>query len=258
MRNLIVNADDCNLTAGVTRAVLECHENGIVSSTSWMVNLPVDSEWVGRVGQSGIGIGLHLNVTSGRPISDPEKIRSLLKEDGAFKRKDDYVRTPPDPGELAAEYTDQILFFEKLFGRLPTHFDTHHQMHDFPVFMQAIAHVARTHRRPLRRSSLMREPEFERQYPGLVTTQTLWGDLAPHAFWTDEKLEKVLSGLLPGTAEIMCHPGIWDEELQRVTSMTVTREKEYALFSSPHLKKMIDKHKIRLINFSQLEGDRPL
>jgi len=36
VRRLIVNADDFGLTAGVNRAIVETHSNGIVSSTTLM------------------------------------------------------------------------------------------------------------------------------------------------------------------------------------------------------------------------------
>lgn len=253
LRELIVNADDCNLTAGVTRAILECYEKGIVSSTTWMVNLPTDREIVSSVAGSGIGIGVHLNVTSGRPVSSPGDIASLYDEKTkSFKKKNDYLKMPPAPGDLVKEYGKQIVLFEKYFGRAPTHLDTHHQMHDDAVFMQALAHVARDHKLPIRRSALMREPDFEKRYPKMITTRALLGDLSAYAFWTAEKLEKCLSELLPGPAEVMCHPGIWDADLQKATSMTVTREKEYKLFSSPHLKKVLERHSIRLIHFGNL------
>lgn len=252
MRELIVNADDCNLTQGVTRAILECHEKGIVSSTSWMVNLPTDSETISQVTQSGIGVGLHLNVTSGRPVAKADSVASLVLREGFFKKRTDYAKIPPAPGDLVKEYGKQITLFQKQFNRLPTHLDTHHQMHDEPVFMQALAHVAREKKLPIRRSALMRMPDFQKKYPQMVTTQALLGDLNAHAFWTAAKLEEELSRLLPGVSEVMCHPGIWDADLQKVTSMTVTREKEHALFSSAHLKKVLEKHNIRLVDFSHL------
>ncbi len=252
LRELIVNADDCNLTNGVTRAILECHETGIVSSTTWMVNRPTDLEMVSRVAKSGLGVGLHLNVTSGIPVSSPGDIVSLVDDSRLFKKKKDYLKSPPMLSDLVREYGRQIALFEKYFGRTPTHLDTHHQMHDEPVFFQAILHVARERKLPIRRSALMREPDFFKKYPGLVTTQTLLGNLDAHAYWTAEKLEKNLAALLPGRAEVMCHPGIWDEELQGLTSMTVPREKEHALFSLPYLKKLLEKHSIRLIHFGEI------
>lgn len=252
MRSLIVNADDCNLTSGVTHAILECHDQGIVSSTSWLINLPSKPDEVAAVRDSRIGVGLHLNVSLGAPVLKAEDIFSLVTEEGLFKKKSDHELHPPLAGDLVKEYTAQIALFEQKFDRLPTHLDTHHQLHDQPIFMLALSQVAREKKLPIRRSALMQSADFNRTYPGIVTTQALYGNLDAKAFWTLEKLEEVLSTFLPGTAEIMCHPGILDAELQQKTSMTTAREKEHVLFSSPNLKSVLEKHKIKLINFSQL------
>ncbi len=37
---LIVNADDFNLTDGVSRGIVEAYQRGILTSTTAMVNLP--------------------------------------------------------------------------------------------------------------------------------------------------------------------------------------------------------------------------
>lgn len=252
MQSLIVNADDCNLTSGVTHAILECHDQGIVSSTSWLINLPSNPDEVAAVRDSRIGVGIHLNVSLGAPVLNAEDISSLVTEEGLFKKKSDHECLPPLAADLVKEYTAQIKLFEQKFSRLPTHLDTHHQLHDQPVFMLSLSQVARDNKLPIRRSALMQSADFNRIYPGMVTTQALYGDLDAKAFWTLEKLEEVMTSLLPGTAEIMCHPGILNAELQQLTSMTTAREKEYALFSSPNLKSVLKKHKIQLINFSDL------
>jgi len=259
MRSLIVNADDCNLTSGVTHAILECHDQGIVSSTSWLINLPSNRDEVAAVRDSRIGVGLHLNVSLGAPVSGEGAILSLLTDEGLFKKRNDYEAEAPEVSDLINEYQEQIGLFEKVFGRLPTHLDTHHQLHDHPVFMSALCQVANQFKLPIRRSALMQSADFNRIYPGMVTTKTLCGDLDAKAFWTLEKLEEVLASLLPGTAELMCHPGILDADLQKLSSMTIAREKEYALFSSSSLKSLLEKHKIRLIHFGDISwGDRPL
>src|SRR2546425_4133518 len=76
-RRLVVNADDFGLSAGVNRGVLEAHEAGVVSSVSVLVNAPGWTDAAQRlrdVGSPplpppGLGIGLHFNLTTGRPIS---------------------------------------------------------------------------------------------------------------------------------------------------------------------------------------------
>ncbi len=40
LKKLIVNADDFGITEGHTIATIMCHENGIVTSTTMMTNMP--------------------------------------------------------------------------------------------------------------------------------------------------------------------------------------------------------------------------
>src|SRR3989441_11370082 len=70
-RRLVVNADDFGLSAGVNRGILEAHAAGVVSSVSVLVNTPggTDGARLLRGIGPGLGGGLHLNLTTGRPVS---------------------------------------------------------------------------------------------------------------------------------------------------------------------------------------------
>ena len=60
MRRLIVNADDFGLTAGVTDGIVEAHVNGIVTSTSLMVDAAGAAYAVSRAREHpGLSVGLH-------------------------------------------------------------------------------------------------------------------------------------------------------------------------------------------------------
>src|SRR3989338_7288177 len=113
---LIVNADDCNLTPGVTQAILDCHDRGILTSTTFMINLPVEPVTVrALLRRKKLGVGIHLNVTLGKPISEPSQIRSLLSE-GHFRKVQEQTKKLPKAAELAREYQGQINRFRKIFG----------------------------------------------------------------------------------------------------------------------------------------------
>lgn len=275
VRTLIVNADDCNLTSGVTQAILDCHDHGIVTSTTFMVNLPVDSQTTaGLLKRKKLGIGLHLNLTLGRPVSAPRKVPSLVDEDGNFRK---YPILSEDKGglryrraalhgtlkasainlaptkrlfsrkEVEIEYLAQIERFRKIFGRLPTHLDTHHQLHDHALFYTVLASVARRYRLPLRRSrmNLMRTEKRD----GPACPDYLFGNLSATAYWRKEPLLTLLLHLPQGTSEIMCHPGIPDRDLKAVSSFTVGREAEWKLFRSVSLRRFVERQRIRLSHY---------
>ena len=56
-RRLIVNADDYGLTAGVSRGNLDSHRRGIVTSTTLLVNRPVDPALIEQLEDAQTGAG---------------------------------------------------------------------------------------------------------------------------------------------------------------------------------------------------------
>ncbi len=236
-RVLIINADDCNLTPGVTRAILDCHDRGILTSTTFMANLPVQKEDVSRLlKRKNLGIGIHLNVTFGKPLSRPARVPSLLNSGAGFKKVHDQISRLPAAAELLREYQAQIDRFAEMFGRKPTHLDTHHQVHDHPFFLKAFVEVARKNELPVRRSALkitsVRTPDF------------FFGNLSPAGYWTREPLVTILRNLPVGVSEIMCHPGRHDRALEQVSSFREGRQKEWALFRSSFLKTILEQAEI--------------
>ncbi len=248
---LIVNADDCNLTSQVTEAILKSHENGIVTSTTFLINLPFGTGVVREIlARKKLGLGLHLNVTLGKPLAKASLVKSLLQKDGRFKKKDQYSlnKLPPVP-EITEEFKSQLQKFVKTFKRLPTHIDVHHHMHDFRPFLEALAFVAKKHDLPIRWTRLLTEPEIKSVHKGLKTTDHFYGNLDPHTFWTEEVLRHLLFTLPEGRSEIMCHPGWVDDELVAISSLTIPREREYQLFSLKELRRYIDHLGIKLTHF---------
>jgi chitin disaccharide deacetylase len=240
-RHLIVNADDCNLTPGVTQAILDCHDKGILTSTTFMINLPLEPSTVKSLQRrKNLGVGIHLNVTLGKPVSNPAEIRSLLSG-GTFRKVHDQTTKLPKAVELAREYQSQINRFKKAFGYLPTHLDTHHQVHDHPFFLEVLTKVASKNKLPLRRSRLTREAKR--------TTDFIFGNLTVEGYWRKEALETILENLPNGTSEMMCHPGKNDAALKAISSFTSGREAEYKLFSSPAVKAFTVRQGITLTHF---------
>jgi predicted glycoside hydrolase/deacetylase ChbG (UPF0249 family) len=68
-RRLIVNADDFGLTPGVSAGILSAHRHGIVSSTTLLATAAIDAEQLAELRDSSLGVGIHVNLTLGRPLS---------------------------------------------------------------------------------------------------------------------------------------------------------------------------------------------
>ena len=72
MRQLIVNADDFGLTEAVNQGIVHAHNEGIVTSTTLMAGgSAFDSAVSISRSVPCLGIGVHLNLTAGRPVSPP-------------------------------------------------------------------------------------------------------------------------------------------------------------------------------------------
>jgi predicted glycoside hydrolase/deacetylase ChbG (UPF0249 family) len=240
-RSLIVNADDCNLTPGVTQAILDCHDHGILTSTTFMISLPVESSTVRALkSRKNLGVGIHLNVTLGKPVSAAASIKSLLSPDGRFRKFQDQMKKLPKLADVAREYQAQVHRFRKIFGCEPTHLDTHHQVHDHPLFLEALTQTALKNKLPLRRSRLKVEAK---------TTDFIFGNLTVEGYWRKEPLETILENLPQGTSEIMCHPGKNDAALRAISSFTSGREEEWKLFRSPALKDFAARQGITMSHF---------
>src|SRR5205807_3958311 len=82
VKNLIVNADDLGWTEGVNRGILEAFQGGIVTSGSLLANGVAFAEAVMAAKSApGLGVGVHLNLSDGAPVADPETVVSLLNDD---------------------------------------------------------------------------------------------------------------------------------------------------------------------------------
>src|SRR6266481_1430866 len=67
------NADDFGMSAEVNRAIVEAFENNVISSATLMTNMPGFDEACELAHRHRLldKIGLHLNLTSGYPLSAP-------------------------------------------------------------------------------------------------------------------------------------------------------------------------------------------
>lgn len=131
--NLIINADDFGLTQGINDAILDLATLGSISSTTVMVNMPYWEQVMELLRFPNFGIGLHLNLTVGKPVCDPELIPTLLGENGEFLGQNEFrahekkgaVRVEEMHRELSAQY-DRL--YKKIGSRLD-HLDSHQNIH---------------------------------------------------------------------------------------------------------------------------------
>jgi len=140
---LVVNADDGGFADGKDDAILRCARAGLVKSVSVIANGETTAAFVGRARDAGLDLGLHVNLTEGRPLAAQGK--SLTDAGGMFPGKGEAWRRAAadelDAGAVRREVTAQ---WERLtaLGVAPTHVDGHNHVHLFPAVSEVLAELA--------------------------------------------------------------------------------------------------------------------
>ncbi|MBI3287280.1 MAG: ChbG/HpnK family deacetylase [Chloroflexi bacterium] len=248
MRRLIVSADDFGLSPGVNRGVIEAHARGSLTSASLLVNLPASTEALELVRlHPSLDLGLHLNLTLGRPLSPLDEVSTLVDARGCFRSPSRLLvglllrRISLD--EIERELSRQIAYCRGAGLRL-THLDSHLHFHALAPLRGLVARLARAEGIsawrtpdlgrvqlprlvPLFRWKAARSRSAEAEEPASTDYLTL--------LWTRRGfgpplriLERTLAEL-EGTIELVVHPGHADEELRRIDRYVEARERELQL-----------------------------
>ncbi|HTU02484.1 MAG TPA: ChbG/HpnK family deacetylase [Candidatus Sulfotelmatobacter sp.] len=248
-RLLIVNADDFNLTEGVSRGIVAGHQQGIITSTTALVNLPGLERSVEVAGLApGLGVGLHVNLVLGSPVLPAGRVPSLVAG-GQFVRDRERLATAGEPAEIRAEIGAQVERFQMAFGRRPTHLDSHYHVHRHPRVLDALAEVAARLGIPVRAL----DPAMARQLRarGIVASDRAEGDVGPLPYWTPARLMAFVRNLPDGVTEVVAHPGHWDPALA-VSSYARQREAELQALSDPAVREAVAASGAELVSYADL------
>ena len=146
-RVLVVTADDYGLTRGVSEAILDAHERGVLTSTSVLVLGSGFEDTVGLLPASGIGAGVHLAaVGEDPPLLPAREIPTLVDKRGRLARSwrsllPRVMAGRVDPGDLEREFGAQIDAVRDA-GVTVTHLDTHQHVHLWPAIGNVVLRLA--------------------------------------------------------------------------------------------------------------------
>ncbi len=249
-KRLIVNADDLGRTSGINRGVIEAHAQGIVTSASLMINYPatVDAIELTR-SHARLGLGLHIVLSGGgAPVSAASEIKSLLDARGRF-RNDPRGLLDAVGSEIETEVRAQIKRFRALVGRLPTHLDSHHYVHEQPMVLEALIVMAWETGLPIRSLSPAMALQLRSERVAICdhTEKRFHGDNL-----TTEWLIRLIGELQPGTSELICHPGLVDDELRLESRYAEPRQRELVALKGDNVRATLQSLGVRLIRYSDL------
>jgi chitin disaccharide deacetylase len=292
-KRLIVNADDFGMTEGVNRGILESHRHGIVTSTTLLATgAAFESAVAAGREHPRLGIGVHLNLSEGRPVSPPAEIPSLVDPQGrlhltpgklCFAIITGRVRMAEIETELRAQITKAMNA-----GIIPTHVDGHMHVHVLPGVSKAVVKVAQEFHIPavrcpvepasaLRATKARNESLTKRRLislavsanalrlrglaenAGLAYPARFYGIFAT-GYLDTQAIAQILQ-FLPNTAdpcELMCHPGYIDAALADTGGdLQQQRETERAALTSPDTLRELSSNGISLVTYRELIGGPP-
>ena len=248
-KRVIANADDLGRTAGVNRGIIEAHRRGIVTSASLMVGFPAVAEAASLARENAeLGVGLHLTLTDGVPSLSPQQVPDLVDDRGRFHLRPEALEGVP-PAQIQEEARAQLKRFRKLLGRDPTHFDSHHHAHRSPAVLEAVLTLAWETGLPVRQGSADLKQRLEHE--GIPTTEGFVEEFHGEAA-TLEALLAILFAVPVGTTEVMCHPGLVDDELRASSSYADERRKELDVLVHREVRQAIQAVGIKLIHYGEL------
>lgn len=292
MRKLIVNGDDFGFNREITDGIIECYRAGILTSTTLMVNMPA-AQYAAEESKKhpNLSVGIHLNLSVGKPVSEPGTIAELIGPDGNFR---DYIdvfrranRFQLSSEQIEREFSAQI---EKFFGFgiTPSHCDSHHHvaacLQTFPIKIKVLSRYnikrLRTHRgfyRPdktspqkfrlflkMLRANAEKLPnrlyyELQHIYCGLKNLRfpdVRYGfskviSSSPLKF-DIEGWRTLIENMPRGVAELAVHPGLPSDDPMDEPMFRKRRVVEYNLLVNPECKKICQEYNVKLISFNEL------
>ena len=276
-KQLIVNADDYGLAPGVVQGILKTYHEGTVTSTTVMMNRPgaVDALHQARQ-EPGLGLGVHLVFTAGRPVSPPEKVPNLVDDNGLFWRVDAWQARLEriDLVQLRTEWEAQLALFRDLAGE-PDHLDCHHFLHVYPPIFEVYLSLARHERLPARvpfavgtqrdertaafaadfgissevvEAILVADRQLLSAYP-VRRPDHFIGGFFGDAKISLEHLLSILEKVDEGITELMVHPGLCDDALRDASGYNWQRERELEILCHPAVRERLTELDITLTNY---------
>jgi len=236
MKSVVFNADDLGLSDLTDNGIVDCARNGVVKSASLMISSSIANRSYEKAVNSGISVGLHLDVTT----------LSKLLNGKVGKALSGNVRLNEEELDLVIEeFRRQLDLYVKTFRKLPDHINHHHPLYVIPGFTKKFKDWVCETKIPTR------------WFRDLGLIDIKHPDYTEFQFYEKEnltlnKLIKMVSNFPDGVSEIMTHPGMKDVGMESV--YIEERPIQVKILTDSRLKDYLSYKGIKITDFYQLYG----
>lgn len=253
MKKLVVVADDFGWTDSVNAGILRAHKEGIVTELSLMLSCQATGPALEIIKKEKIPqVGIHLSLNPANKF-------------GKVLHRADYQRLFKELSseEISQLVTDELKEFEQVVGSKPTHICPQYGIHGNLKVLNSLLLYAKTNQIPIRlpRTVIAGEGTGDNyaarimmRRMGVVTTDYLFGHvLGADLTGIKENFLSDFRTLKDGqSAEMLTHPGYFDAELLKMSSLNYERVRDLALLLDPDFRSQIKDLDIDLVNYSQI------
>ena len=260
----------------MTLGAVKAHNEGIVTACSVVANGRAFEPAVELLrDRPRLDIGVHLTLVGERPLSPPERVRSLVDGSGAFLRDfraftQRYVLGGIAATEVEEELRRQI---ERLLASdlRVVHANSHQHLHVLPRIFEIVLRLAEEY--GIRFVRIPRDPAAVRPSPRALQIGILNGigrgarrrleenrsirtadrtvGILDAGNLTAERLIRILQDV-EGTTELVCHPGIDDSALAAEYDWGYGWDRETEALCDARVKEVLRERESDLTSFSRL------
>lgn len=283
MNKLVITADDFGMCKSVNDAIIECIEFGIIRSTNIMTNMDYCDDVKKLIEfRDSISVGLHWNLTVGKPLSKPNLIPNLLDSTGHFidskTFRESIFHRKISYSELKSELLEQYRKFLSIYGK-PDYWNSHENIHTHPLLFKFFIDLAseldikvmRSHSRIIVKDRFGNIPQdrFFRKLKDVILKMIyiyanqkglsmLDGSLSftnyEDRYFLGDICNNINWSKMKQSAEFYVHPSK-EPNSDFFGSITLGRVQEYNLCKNPKLLELLQLNNIEVTNFNFLKED---
>jgi chitin disaccharide deacetylase len=243
MGSIVISADDLGYSAGINKAILQLARDSRIQAVSVLIGLHREA-WPEFV---NIDLGLHLNATF------PPGLISLEKGFDRYRFRNSFSAI--EIKMIRDEFRAQFDLFCATFDRFPIHLNAHHGIHRNPQIMDLLIELARES------NSFVRAYTAE-MVKALKASNVRHVDMSirvdtKSSITESSHLSSVAQALKScgdGAYELVCHPGLVDEQLRLQSSMVDSRAIEFSLLNSMKMSSMLHELGFKETRFSAISS----